>query len=69
MTVGDLISVLERLDPSSEVVIDMTRDGAEMFYFVSVDVVEKAILEDKEEVVVLSTEAPGIVLDRKINLN
>lgn len=69
MRVGDLISLLERLDPSSEVVIDMTRDGAEMFYFVSVDVVERAILEDSEEVIVLSTEAPGIVLDRKINLN
>lgn len=57
MSVSELIDYLKMLDPDVPVVMDMTREGADVFYFVSIDVVERATLDEGSVIIVLSSAA------------
>ena len=54
MRVIDAIIALQQQDPNMEIVFDATQPDAEMFKFVSVDIIEEIETEDGDKFVMLA---------------
>ncbi len=66
MKVKELMEQLSNLDPELQVMIDVTKEGSEMFHFTAVVEVEEIELEGSEKIVAVFSDEAAINFD---NLN